>query len=1253
MRHFVRIVVAIIVIGVILSGVYAQNNSKLEFGDPPVAALMTISAPDPDGLVVVSGAAGSVFPGAQVTVRNLYTNDTVYTQAGLNGVFTATIYGPGNTPFWISPANNIPTPMRDKPGSLPGGPGVILYGSLSQPPASTTAISQILLDGELSDWEAYPDAALTSSSQGDIYSIANQDSLYVALQSTAIPAEYTQLNVTFTLDEVVYTVTLDPRQGQQLATLSRLQPNPNSLPGLVVGANQADAIEIRIPYAPINVNNPTTESASVQQFDFLGADGSSLVAFPVQKPVRIVTENDGIVRLSSSLGDKFTRFTLSGTLAQGSQRWLARGRINQLAFQPGDTISMELDVTMNAPALPAGLVGMRIIGELGLQPVVGPAGAQTAGGIDSNNGWSDILTPSGMPLIDLHGEFKIAEAIIDANQIQRRGEQLMFPLDFTFQLPDDLPTGIYVPFFKGYGQVEDGDIFAWEASSPLGSGSGTTEELPSRLPVVLNIGTVASGRLLWTLFQDSPSNGGRGLLADEDRSSYGLANRVHFDNPTYILPPNHTGTPIPYPIEPYLLSQMPNAYDHTAAPLIPFLFPGGRLSATITRPDGQVDDLGTTAIVQNQISTAALDESALFGATSPVDIYRLTTLNSAFTDYIFSQYGEYKIALSGNLEDTWGNRYDGGGTYSLVVAEPIDILPGVMTGTPFEVGDAFYPGLHLTPGGTANVTITARLFPLDDSAPIEHVIEGTADQAGYFFAPDDGFTFDVPGEYVIDYEARYTDDDGRLWAGSLRSAGVVASPKGSIIAHGERGLDGDSAPFEPAWFNARTYEPNSTNRLLYPYHSGDVAWIADGPDGQMKPTLRVQDTAGTYSNWLLQTFPGFTTPEGTELERLIVKQELPLTTLASPDSAYGNTLQPDNILNYGYSYLSAVMPGLTARQFVQGGLDGQLPLYWDMDDPYNGQPGAGLTGVRPNDYFFLFGGAVLRNEEAGIQDTAIYAASAFVIDGKLDTLGERVYSPYRGEAGGPDGGPLLVLNDREINLFFHPTGIRPGDVLQVGDKLAVSGQLAPTLPSIVSVKATAPSGEVHQFEAVANSIGYFYEPSQDFVADEPGVWSIEIHARHEGITSAGQVEPPPPTGDVLGTDGGLFYVYVIPEGSQPLEWSDTRSDFNIPAAIPYNFRFPVPADWTDVQVYHSLTTPAFVLDQGPLRPSGQTVSYQYNTTNLIKKFPNLESTGQGEGPAASDVVTLTLAISGRDANGTLQIRTRTFTIAHDRLMTFG
>jgi hypothetical protein len=244
-----------------------------------------------------------------------------------------------------------------------------------------------------------------------------------------------------------------------------------------------------------------------------------------------------------------------------------------------------------------------------------------------------------------------------------------------------------------------------------------------------------------------------------------------------------------------------------------------------------------------------------------------------------------------------------------------------------------------------------------------------------------------------------------------------------------------------------------------------------------------------------------------------------------------------------------------------------------------------------------------------------------------------------------------VVRGEPVNMFFYPTAVTPGQVLKTGEVLAVAGHIAPTLPSLVDVRITSPAGKVRQFTGKANAIGYYYDPAQDFALDEVGIWMVEIQVRHEGGTSAGQIEPPPPTGGILGAQGGRFQVFALEPQSEPLAWNDTRADFGIPAGVPYNFNFQLPGDWQNFDAAYIVATPAYVLEVGRPRISGRSFSYQFNPANLSRVFPNLESTGQGDGPSASDIITLTFVATRTNADGQTEVRSRTFTITHDRLTT--
>jgi hypothetical protein len=243
----------------------AQNVGQAQRGDPPNAALITVSPPDSDGVVTITGGSGAVFPGAQIAIRNLYTEATVYAQAGLTGSFSAVIFGPGNTPFWISPAVSIRNEIRNRPGSLPGGPGTIIFGTSSRPANQNLPVTQIIVDGLLDDWGAYSDARLLRN----VYGLHNSESLYIAFEGA--PESYWKLRVEFTLEGATYELLMDPRLPAEAATWRRSAPLIQDLGTLAVGVAQVDdRVEMRIPLESLRaLLGVTLESSSLERLDFL------------------------------------------------------------------------------------------------------------------------------------------------------------------------------------------------------------------------------------------------------------------------------------------------------------------------------------------------------------------------------------------------------------------------------------------------------------------------------------------------------------------------------------------------------------------------------------------------------------------------------------------------------------------------------------------------------------------------------------------------------------------------------------------------------------------------------------------------------------------------------------------------------------------------------------------------------------------------------------------------------------------------
>ena len=1213
-------------------------------GDPPIASLITLSPPDADGIVTISGAAGAVFPNSNVIIRNLYTEDTTFAPVGVTGGFTAQLYGEGNTPFWISPvAVDILNEDRDNPGSLPGGPGVILYGAFPAESANA-AVTRLVLDGVFTDWDALPATAISP----DVRALRSRDALWVSIADSTITAQATDgssaiIRIIFTLNNTLFAVNVRPFAGAP-ATFERLNPNRAALESLLIASAITDGrIELRIPLGFID----RIDRAQITTIQILNADNASLVDYTLpESDVPFIDVPDGVYRTNGAIISDGVLFTLAGTLGNGASFWSARGIADNSRVSPGAAWRAALDVSLRVlgESLPADTA---LTIELRLQPIVQiDSLGRTSYPMDThtNNGYTSALYAGVLPIDNLTHSITAARVQVPASALIRRANSVDFALDLAFEIDEtfDLPRGLYTPVL--IGSVSSGGISErWEFSALFGAGDGVSRVPLTRLPFVLNIDQADSARLPLALFYDDPSDGARGVLAAQDEGVFALSNRVKFNAPTYILPPFRDGTdePITYSLEPFVMNVLSNAYDSTTAPLIPFAFDANaRMTIRVTPPTGTRESYADLPILQGIASSAAVDERTRFGAQSPVDIYKLTTLDPRVTRYTFTEYGDYTIDVTVNLNDRDGNAYTGGGTYTVVVAEQFDLTPSVLPGTPFEVDDIFHAGAVIAPGAPADVNIRVQQYPLGALAPITREIEGTANAYGIFTPPEQTLEMSMSGVYIADYSARYIDPRGRLWAGSARGVGVIAQRDSNLIAHGARGVaDTDSASPDLTWYRTRSYDGMNIDpaRLNFPYFTGDLAWIGESADDGMATILQVQDNDGTYERWVAETVYA-RAPRRDMLQDGLNRDALALITDETQTAL---------------AVINAVRPGLSVRQVIAGTDDGALALLWDSDDVYNSQIGVGTTGDRPGDYTFLFGGTVIQADDPDSDytylNTAIYGALSVVID-DVDARGARVYPPYNGAAGAGDGGALISIDEQTFDLFFVPGATPPGALLTLGETISVAGQLAPTLPSRVQGTITSPRGIVTSFDGRANAIGYFYDPAHDIITNETGVWTIDISVIGDSITSVGAPEPPYPTGGVLRPFGTRYHVYVLPENAEALETTIELPDVLIPTGVPYNFAFTIPAAWTDTAAYATLTTPSYILGDDIVPINGRTIPYQFSPARIRGSFPNIENEPRGQGNTIVDPMVLTIVATGIDPSGIAQIQARQYTFFYNRLM---
>jgi hypothetical protein len=639
--------------------------------------------------------------------------------------------------------------------------------------------------------------------------------------------------------------------------------------------------------------------------------------------------------------------------------------------------------------------------------------------------------------------------------------------------------------------------------------------------------------------------------------------------------------------------------------------------------------------------------------------------------------------MTGAINDIWGNSYTGGGTYNVWVAHPLDIDPGLLPGAPLAVGDAFNPALQFYPRVPAHVELAVTLYPDSDPAQaIVHTVTGVANRFGAF-SPDSRFpdfpiSLTVPGEYRVDLTAIYTDTSGEVYVGAMTWGGVVMTPEAQadLVGHGRRGLD-SLAHIPNHWFVASrdlNIPEGAISHTYNPYYNGDVLWsrMSDGAYGGDSLLLgaSVQDTVGVVEAAIQSRAARLNlevVPPG-DLSERIAKGELPLFTSTRSGrppqlvlGQIGGTL-PADVDQIAYSYRSSQRPGVRVRQVVSE--DGQNGGYWRLDTLYDDQLGVGVRGDLPNDFKFQYVGAVYRDLDTG-RNEYLGQGTGWIFIPDDDPTGSRVMPPFAGYGGWTsEGGPLLTLRGEEIHIFILPTGARPGAVLEVGDLFRFAGHLMPTLDSQVAVTVTAPSGAEYYVDGQANRVGYFYDPDDDFVVDEAGLWSVDVRVWHEGRIGSGELvlcasDPsyPCPSGSVLGSEsgpwsGGRYRFYVAPRQSPRLDVSAPSPGFLSVGdqVVPILITGTLPAGLSAPTVDYTISMAGYILEQGQVAPSGATYEIVFDPAALQQDFPNLDLEGRDVPgrPGLADTFAIGLLLQGQVEGGTIT-RANTLTIQGEQV----
>ena len=889
--------------------------------------------------------------------------------------------------------------------------------------------------------------------------------------------------------------------------------------------------------------------------------------------------------------------------------WIFEGGLSRTHARAGEPIEWEGKVTLftDSPVPPDP-------GSLAINAVYMSDEAGRQVGI-AEEFISPLMTPTGLAIERTWGAPVLGPLVEVPLSWEKAGAYWAASVQGQVEIPAQFRDGRYILSAAVFNQVHSGQ--------PHPSGIG-----PRLIPrccngdrlAILKVGDPASTRLAATLLADVLSEGSRGgVIAREDHMLFDFSTRAVTHHSPVIPRLDAFGVPWSYQLGPYL--PMVGGVDRVFPGLLPavnFDLSSGELSIRILRPDGETAELGPGPLTRLATNTPITPwfTSVSEGGGSLWDVPQLLGPGNAFA-YTFLLQGDYVITLDGRIDDLTGNSYVIAGTYDVTVADVLDIETAALPGTPFEVGDSLPVGLTVMPGLPAQIRYTVTTYHADGEMEVDEY-HGQANAFGWWDGDGRSHRFNRPGEYRVDVEARF-EGAGNLWVGRMTFGGVIASPDTAVAMHGRRGPDGLTY-LAPVWSFDADFGHQERAHFQLPYFTGDVLWSTPftefvDPALNLKASdavivrssIQILDPANALAQQALaqvRQFGGF--QEAIDLSEMVRGDQIPLITAADP-SWWNVGAHPDEIGFWAYLYNAVERPGVRVREMVRGS-DNQAE-YWRFNDAYHLQSGNGPEGDLPGDFKFMYGGAVLRDDITGEGEFAIYG-SGWVHTEYDDPLGGRVMPPFQGAAGGPSGGPLFTIFDTEIDIFFVPLALRPGMVLELGDTFRMAGPIMPTLPSKVAYSVTAPDGKIRSYAGVANAVGYFYQPGDDFILDQVGEWVVELTVTHDGLTSAGLVEEPYPTGGPLTPDLHTFSFFVVETAADrlPVYTDLTELDlqpwhYDVDSAA---FVMPLPDDFDADKVRMVATIPGIVLASEELPVEDGRVAWTLDGLTLNRLVHNLD-----------------------------------------------
>jgi hypothetical protein len=893
-----------------------------------------------------------------------------------------------------------------------------------------------------------------------------------------------------------------------------------------------------------------------------------------------------LLLLASQVPAATLSFPVGGGTNYGA--WSGEVRVSQALWRPGDTVTIDASVRV-----PGGY--LQNLAAVGIRPdafILLATAERTfdAGGrlrLPNDQNMSTLITPTGLPIeggyqgavtTRFGGPFKtpydqFGKAPVAALAPTVGRGRVTFRL--SGKLPEDLPPGVYrlrLDFGVAVGSRNynmNGDGFAAQTffrgvqpvsyvySPPIpANGTNVAGEWVN--------GRSIGPRIPWVLLANYNSNGYYGVVADEDKPHFAISPRHLIQDDVILARYDGAGRALSYSLEPQFRADTIDDCQN-----IPWDYTTGEMTVEVTGPDGVAVPLGTLPWVRQS-------------GKGP------TTGRAAFTAWVPPAYGQYSVKATGWINDIWGNRYEGGGTYKFWIAKRMTLATATFQGMPYPAGGFYGRDLGFAPAVPADVTVTATLYPGSDPARAKSLTwSGKANAAGVFGAMqgNKSLTLSEPGEYHAQVVATYWDKDGHLWVSTMRHAGVVFDPNGPIVARGkklyvggkhlERGETKFEGFIDPATGTERLDHVN------FPYNPGDVLLIASDGQGANKiiPTLTYE-----YKENNKRDDTRFNTIGATNLQM-------------KTSNGYSPHMYPEFITEWAYYYGSAARPGFVGRFIV--GEDMVRAPYWSVSpNTFGGQINAHYNGDMPGDIYRLMGGVVVRKKgEAPMY--AGYIASSFLLPRGENN--NRIVAP-----GSED---LIGSTGQRERIFI--AGPRAGMTYPTGTTFGVGLQIDPILPVNITFTLTFPDGRKVKTSGVSDVYGSFAGKDR-WVMDIPGVYRFQVEGDWNGHRA---VMPGLPE------EGGELYVLEAkpPEGAKGIEITNADgSTFDAVQGV------HIVGKTTAESVHYAAVMPGAVLTQGDVTVVNGQFDYYFNPSEFGRRAITYDVTNRVNGRAElGDVVHLT------------------------------